>query len=117
MIFLDLDHFVFALIDCAFDPVGFVVVHGVADADTTHQVGDARRVSTEIFFEYQVKVIRKKEESVECDWCFAKVRGVTLADHGLWGQTLDPRERSGVGEAEVVGEEEDKGFVVCLGFE
>ncbi|PIW07342.1 hypothetical protein COW38_02900, partial [Candidatus Collierbacteria bacterium CG17_big_fil_post_rev_8_21_14_2_50_45_7] len=41
--------------------------------------------------------------------------GVALGDHGLRGQTLDPGKRSGVGEAEVVGEQEDKGFVVGIG--
>ena len=37
-----LNHFVFAVVDGAGYSVGFVVVHGVADAHPAHEVGDAR---------------------------------------------------------------------------
>lgn len=32
----DFDIFVFALIDCAFDTIGLVIVHGIADGESTH---------------------------------------------------------------------------------
>lgn len=46
------------------------------------------------------------------DWTGAKTGGVPFVDHGLGCQTLDPREWSGVGEAEIVGEEEDEVLVI-----
>jgi len=45
----EFDHFVFALIDCALDTVGFVVVHGVSDREAAHEVGDPWFVSALVF--------------------------------------------------------------------
>ena len=54
---------------------------------------------------------------MEAGRCGAKLGGVAFSDHGLRSQAFDPGERSGVGEAEVVGEEEEKVLVVGVGFE
>lgn len=40
---------------------------------------------------------------------------VAFVDHGFGVEAFDPGEGRGVGETEVVGEEEDKSFVVGLG--
>ena len=62
-------------------------------------------------------MVGEEEESVEAGRCGAKLGGVAFSDHGLRSQAFDPGEWSGVGEAEVVGEEEEKVLVVGVGFE
>lgn len=51
------DHFVFALVDGAFDPVGFVVVHSISDREATHKIADARFDCALIFAKDEVKMI------------------------------------------------------------
>ena len=47
----DRAHFVFTLVDGTFDGVGFVVIHRIADRETTHEIGDTWLVATQIFFD------------------------------------------------------------------
>ncbi len=49
---------------------------------------------------------------MESDRARAKLRSIAFVNHCLGSQTFDPGKGSGVGEAEVVGEEEEKGLVV-----
>lgn len=44
--------FVFSLINCAFDPVSLVVVHGVAHGEPAHEVADPWFFAPDIFFEH-----------------------------------------------------------------
>lgn len=52
---------------------------------------------------------------MESDRSAAKSAMVAFVDNGFGTQTFDPGERSGIGETEVVGQKENKGFVVGLG--
>lgn len=49
LVLLDVDHFVFALVDGAFDTVRFVVVHGVADGEAAHKIADSGSFAAQIF--------------------------------------------------------------------
>lgn len=95
-------HFVFAAIDSARCPVGFVVVHGIAHGETAHEIGNAWLWYTQIFAQNEAETIGEEEESVGGDGGGPKVRGVAFVDNCLRGETFDPGERGGVGEAEVV---------------
>lgn len=47
----------------------------------------------------------------------SKLRGVSFVDDSLRVETLDPGQRGSIGEADVVGEEEDKVLVIGIGLE
>ncbi len=62
-----------------------------------------------------MEMIGVESESVESGGSGTKFGVVALVDHGLRSEAFDPRERGGVREPQVVGEKEDKGFVVGVG--
>jgi len=62
-----------------------------------------------------MKVVGEEEERVEGDRASPQLAFVPFVDNGLGVESFDPRERGSIGEAEVVGEEQDKSFVVGLG--
>lgn len=117
IVLFDWFHLVFAMIDRPPDPVGFIVVHGVAHGEPAHQVGNAGFERADILAENQVEAIWQKEEAKEGDGGGAELGGVPLGDHRLGTQAFDPGERSSVGEAEVVGEEENQVLVVSVALE
>lgn len=102
-VLLNVDHFVFTLVDSTFDTVGFVVVHGIAHGEATHEVGDTGSFAPEVFAQDEVKMIGKQEEGMESDGTRPKLRGVAFADDCLGSQSLHPGQGSRVGEAEVIG--------------
>lgn len=57
-------------------------------------------------------MVGEEEESVERDGAGTKLGSVAFTDHRLGGQALDPGQRGGVGEAEIVREEEDEVLVI-----
>lgn len=59
-------------------------------------------------------MVREEEERMEGDWASSQLAFISFVDDGLGVESFDPGERRCIGEAEVVGEEEDKGFVVGL---
>ena len=109
--------FVFTKVDGPFDTVGFVVVHGVAYAKATHEIGDPGFFTPEIFAQDEMEMVGEEEEGVERHRTGAKLRGVTFVDYRTRSQAFDPGEGSGVGEAQIVGEKESEGLVVFVGFE
>ena len=92
--------------------VGFVVVHGVPDREATHEIANPWFAAAEIFAEDEMEAVREEEKSVDRYRGRPKLGSVAFVDHGLRGEALDPRERGGIGEADVVGEEEEKVLVV-----
>lgn len=62
-----------------------------------------------------MKVVREEEERMEGDWASSQLAFISFVDDGLGVESFDPGERRCIGEAEVVGEEEDKSFVVGFG--
>lgn len=66
------NHFVFALIDGAFNSVSFVVVHGVAYREASHEVGDPWLAGAEIFAQDEVEVIGVESEGMESGGSGAK---------------------------------------------
>lgn len=109
---LNLNLLIFALINRAFDAIRFVVIHSVTHAHAAQEIADPRVITTEIFADDKVKMVGEEEEGVERDGRGTE-RGLVALVHDCFGvQSFDPREWGRVGEAEVVGEEEDKVLVV-----
>lgn len=59
-----------------------------------------------------MEMVGEEEKGVESSRSGPELWGIALVDDGLGGESFDPGEWGGIGEAEVVGEEEDKGLVV-----
>lgn len=51
---------------------------------------------------------------METDWSATELTIIALFNDSLRVETLDPGQWGGIGEAEVIGEEEDKSLVVGL---
>lgn len=49
MLLVKLNHFVLALVDRTFHIICFVVVHGVAYREATHEIADPREVGPLVF--------------------------------------------------------------------
>ena len=64
-----------------------------------------------------MKVVGEEEIGVERCWGEAESGGVAFGNDSLGVEPLDPRKGGGVGEAEIIGEEEGKIFVVGVALE
>ena len=62
-------------------------------------------------------MVGEQEKSVGSDGTSPKLGSVAFVDDCLRGQAFDPREWGSVGEAEVIGEQEDEVLVVGSGGE
>ena len=62
-------------------------------------------------------MVGEKEKTMHGNGGRAKVRGIAFINDRLRGQAFDPGEWSGVWEAEIVGEEQDKVLVIGRGLE
>jgi hypothetical protein len=108
---------VFALINRAFDPIRFVVIHRIADTDPADQIADPGVLTAEIFAYDEMEMVGEEEERVEGDRSRSEHGFVAFVHDRLRVQTFDPGEWRGVGETEVVGEEEKKILVIGVSLE